>query len=236
MSRPNKSFAQRPFRHLQRFIQKDDLPVFIDLPQPKATDAKSNREPEDERQLFKKAMKDVKPIRQNKHDPIEPNHVFPFMYPGPDPEDDIIEQLHRVVHTGEGFVVAQTPEYREGRGHDIHPTTTRALHEGRFSIQAHIDLHGCTVLQAEEAFNTFMHEAIRGGKRAVLVVHGRGLSSPAKPVLKSKVHQWLSRGPWRKWVMAYTSARACDGGTGATYVLLRQSSLSRRWLKKRARQ
>jgi len=75
----------------------------------------------------------------------------------------------------------------------------------------------------------FLKEALSSGKRAVLIVHGRGLSSPEEPVLKTKVKEWLTSGRWRKWVMAFTSARACDGATGATYVLLRQRPATRRY-------
>jgi DNA-nicking Smr family endonuclease len=69
----------------------------------------------------------------------------------------------------------------------------------------------------------------------ILIIHGRGLSSPADPVLKTKVIQWLSTGPWRKWVMAYASARLCDGGAGATYVLLRNRPATKRMKKKKRR-
>jgi DNA-nicking Smr family endonuclease len=61
-----------------------------------------------------------------------------------------------------------------------------------------------------------------------LVIHGRGLSSPADPVLKTKVAEWLCSNRWRKWVVAFTSARMCDGGSGASYILLRRRPLSRR--------
>jgi DNA-nicking Smr family endonuclease len=70
------------------------------------------------------------------------------------------------------------------------------------------------------------------GKRSVLIVHGRGLSSPSKPVLKAKVYEWLTSGQWRKWVIAFSSARSYDGGTGATYVLLRQRPLTKRFRKR----
>jgi hypothetical protein len=46
------------------------------------------------------------------------------------------------------------------------------------------------------------------------------------------VVRWLTRGPWRKWIIAYSSARSCDGGTGATYVLLRTSRPAQRALEK----
>ena len=76
------------------------------------------------------------------------------------------------------------------------------------------------VEEAKEAFEEFMKEAIINGDSCVLIVHGRGLSSKQEPVLKSKVKEWLEKGPYRKYVLAYSSARPCDGGLGATYVLL----------------
>ena len=60
-----------------------------------------------------------------------------------------------------------------------------------------------------------------------------GLSSPAEPILKSKVYRWLTTSPWHKWVIAFTSARLCDGGAGATYVLLRRKPIKKRFRKPR---
>jgi DNA-nicking Smr family endonuclease len=109
----------------------------------------------------------------------------------------------------------------------------KRLHKGEFSIQGHIDLHGLTVVSAREAFENFLEESTATGKRMVLIIHGRGLSSPAKPILKTKVIKWLTTGRWRKWVMAFTSARLCDGGAGATYVLLRKRPATKRFKKGR---
>ena len=86
--------------------------------------------------------------------------------------------------------------------------------------------------EASEVFENFLRGAVTSGKRAVLIIHGRGLSSPGEPVLKNKVNEWLTRGHWRKWVIAYASAQSYDGGTGATYVLLRHRPVSKR--KKKA--
>ena len=86
-------------------------------------------------------------------------------------------------------------------------------------------------MDARDAFLGFMETAIASGKRAVLIVHGRGLSSPVAPVLKGKVFSWLTRGSIRKWVIAFTSARSCDGGAGATYVLLRLRPVTKRYRK-----
>ena len=62
--------------------------------------------------------------------------------------------------------------------------------------------------------------------RCVRIVHGRGKNSPGGvPVLKQNLPRWLSRGPARLIVLAYTSALPRDGGAGATYVLIRRRRL-----------
>jgi DNA-nicking Smr family endonuclease len=140
--------------------------------------------------------------------------------------------LRNLVRGGEGFIISDTAEYMEGTGYGVNPDVARRLHQGDFSIQAHLDLHGLVAADAKAAFEQFLKEALLSGKTAVLVVHGRGRSSRADPVLKTKVKEWLTTGHWRKWVIAFTSARACDGGTGATYILLRQRPATKRLRKK----
>ena len=83
-------------------------------------------------------------------------------------------------------------------------------------------LHGLNLTAAKTHFDRFLERAIAAGKRAVLVVHGRGRCSPGPPVLKQNLTRWLVSGRWKRWVIAFTSARSHDGGTGATYVLLRR--------------
>jgi DNA-nicking Smr family endonuclease len=183
--------------------------------------------PKSEEELFKEAMEGVKPIsRENR---VE--RVFQTELPegSRDSEDiEILKKLKNLVRYGEGFNISDTPEYVEGTGYHVHPSVAKRLHQGDFSIQAYVDLHGLYVEDAKEVFENFLKWATMTGKRGVLIVHGRGLSSPSEPVLKKKVIEWLTQGTWRKWVVAYSSARRCDGGAGATYVLLRRRPLSKR--------
>jgi len=188
--------------------------------------------PASENELFLDAMIDVKPI--SREDLIE--HITttrPTAGPNHDPESETLLKLNNLVKFGKGFVVADTPEYIEGTGYNVHPEIPKRLHRGDFSIQAHIDLHGLGVEDARDVFDKFFKDSITTGKRAVLIVHGRGLSSPDKPVLKTKVIEWLTCGHWRKWVIAFSSAKPCDGGAGATYVLLRHRPMTKRYRKGR---
>jgi DNA-nicking Smr family endonuclease len=187
---------------------------------------------EDEQQLFEDAMSGVKPItRDNCREKNLANKVS--NEPRSDSDAEIIAKLSDLIENGEGFVVADTPEYIEGTGYEAHPAMAKRLHQGDFAVEAHIDLHGFSVSNAKGAFEEFMSEAVRRGRRVVLIIHGRGLCSPRGPVIKEKVEEWLTRGNWRKWLLAYTSARACEGGTGATYVLLRRRPATKRLRKKR---
>ncbi len=189
--------------------------------------------PQLEEKLFAEAMEGVHPIKKDK----VVGQRAPFRLPEPsrNKEDaEVLEKLTNLLRYGSGFNVSDTPEYIEGTGYNIPSSVAKRLHQGDYSIQAHMDLHGLRADDAKEVFGEFLNWAITRGKRGVLIIHGRGLSSPSEPILKNKVREWLTRGPWRKWVVAYSSARKCDGGAGATYVLLRQRPVSKRLKLKRA--
>ncbi|MBW2100359.1 MAG: Smr/MutS family protein [Deltaproteobacteria bacterium] len=222
----NSSEMFRPFENLKALIETKSFST-RNYPLDSVEDKKDALpDAESEQQIFFKAMEDVKPILSKNI--IERNSRVRI--PGKnkkDPEDEIVLKLDDLVKYGKGFVVSQTPEYMEGRGYNVSPEVPRLLHRGEFSIQAHIDLHGFDVLKAKDAMDSFLKDALVTGKIVVLVVHGRGLSSPGEPVLKTKVFEWLTCGFWRKWVIAFTSARLCDGGTGGTYVLLRDRPIKK---------
>src|SRR4030043_624554 len=183
--------------------------------------------PESDEELFKKEMEGVKPIAKRRC--IEKITKVELLEGFREKDEaETLKRLERLIHYGTGFNVADTPEYIEGTGYHVHPEIARRLHRGDFSIQAYVDLHGFLVDDAKEIIDKFLKGAVTTGKTGVLIVHGRGLSSPSEPVLKKKVVEWLTRGPWRKWVAAFCSASICDGGAGATYVLLRPRPVSKR--------
>jgi DNA-nicking Smr family endonuclease len=102
---------------------------------------------------------------------------------------------------------------------DIGPDVVRKLRRGGWVIQAQIDLHGLRRDQARDRLAEFLHESARQGLRCVRVVHGKGNGSPGRePVLKHRVHSWLVQ---KSAVIAFTQARAAEGGSGALVVLLR---------------
>jgi DNA-nicking Smr family endonuclease len=95
----------------------------------------------------------------------------------------------------------------------------RRLRRGLFPIEDELDLHGLNQAAARDNLAEFIAANRRAGHRCVRIIHGKGYRSGARgPILKIAVNSWLRR---HSDVMAFTSARTIDGGTGAVYVLLR---------------
>ena len=95
----------------------------------------------------------------------------------------------------------------------------RRLRRGLCPIDSELDLHGLSQSMARDRLADFIVRARESGCRCVRIIHGKGYRSGGRgPVLKTAVNLWLRR---HLDVIAFTSARAIDGGTGALYVLLR---------------
>lgn len=95
----------------------------------------------------------------------------------------------------------------------------RKLHKGQYNVSAVLDLHGKTVEKARIALDAFLFNCLHQNVRVVLIIHGKG--NPSKmPKLKNQLNQWLRQ---TSLVLAFCSASMKDGGSGAVYVLLKNS-------------
>lgn len=179
---------------------------------------------DDDELSFEAAMAGVVPL-----DGAERGRVDEPAPAGPDAPRPVSEEAEALavladLVSGVGsFDIADTDEYIEGRVKGLDPRVVRRLRTGDFAYQAHLDLHHLTADEARPAVERFLIGAYRKGHRCVLIIHGRGLNSKDQiPVLKERLKTWLGRGALARHVLAFTTARACDGGAGALYVLLRR--------------
>ena len=217
----------RPFEDLKTLLDNRSIAPKDEAVERVPDAPETERSSGDDRALFEAAMADVKKMPHNTCADLESQKIT--VSPAHKSEEsEVLLQLEELVKSGKGFVVADTDEYVEGTGYNVNRTIVKRLHSGQYAIQAHIDLHGQSVESARILFDQFFKESIATHKRMILIIHGSGLSSPADPVV-----QWLTTGPWRKWVMAFASARLCDGGAGATYVLLRRHPATKRFKRKK---
>jgi len=97
---------------------------------------------------------------------------------------------------------------------------------GRDQIDARIDLHGMTQLQAHAALLRFLSRAQRDDARIALIVTGKGSSgrdaASERGVLKRQVPMWLALPEFRSLVVGFEDAHLGHGGEGALYVRLRR--------------
>jgi DNA-nicking Smr family endonuclease len=106
---------------------------------------------------------------------------------------------------------------RPGVQHGVY----RKLKQGKYPMDARLDLHRMTVEVARDEVFQFIRDALAYDLRNVLIVPGRGShSNSVEAILKSYVNKWL---PEFEEVQAFCSALPMHGGTGAVYVMLKKS-------------
>lgn len=177
----------------------------------------SDDQPDDDISMFRKAMRQVRPLKQRART------APPVRRPKPVPrqreldEREVMDNLLSdwsnadEVESGEELLFA-----RPGLQH----TSLRRLRRGQFSVSAELDLHGLTAAEARIALTDFLRSCRQSHQSCVRIIHGKGFGSRHQiPVLKNKVNGWLRQ---RDEVLAFCSARPVDGGTGAVYVLLKK--------------
>ena len=174
--------------------------------------------PTDEQEaLFAKAMKGVDPISAKGRDIAKKVTA--------DAKAAVNHQtaLDMFLNGAYEFVIANTDEYCEGYVAGTDTVIVNKLRAGGYSPEAHIDLHGKNAEQAHSALVWFIKNAYQRNIRTALIITGKGKNSPdGVAVLRFQVQEWLTKEPFKRVVVAFCSAKASDGGTGAMYVLLRK--------------
>ena len=173
---------------------------------------------ERERNLFARSVGAVTPLPK-KTSSTPPTRPKPL----PEPRQRTLDEASVLVEAlSDDFDVESlldTDAALSFRRRGVGPEVTRKLRRGVWAIQAQLDLHGLRRDEARTRLSEFFREAAHQGLRCVRVIHGKGNGSPGRePVLKGKVRNWLVQ---KNEVMAFTQARASEGGQGALLVLLK---------------
>jgi DNA-nicking Smr family endonuclease len=182
----------------------------------------ASAEPEDV-QAFRRAVADVKPLgvvpradHKNKPKPRARRRAA-----ASDAQD--LDASMPLIAVAEDGSPASSPVAGEAvlgfqRG-GVRIQVMRKLRRGLIPAQDELDLHGMNQSAARDRLADFIAASRNAGHRCVRIIHGKGYRSGARgAVLKTAVDLWLRR---HGDVLAFASAKAIDGGTGALYVLLR---------------
>jgi DNA-nicking Smr family endonuclease len=172
------------------------------------------REPDDA-ELFRRAMRDVQPLKPAARVPPARRRVRPRARFARAERAAVLQESLGI---GLDLMEVQPGDELLFRRAGVPETVLRRLRRGLIRVESEIDLHGMTVAEATARLNGFLREARTRQCHCVRVIHGKGLRSGNRgPVLKNTVNALLRRSAP---VLAFASARPVDGGTGATLVLL----------------
>jgi DNA-nicking Smr family endonuclease len=165
----------------------------------------------DDKKIWQEAIQDVVPIKSSHKANIKPPQKVLKKVNTP------TEKISTTIHLYDNDI--DQPEYmffaRAGLQHRVQ----HQLRTGKIKSEATLDLHGLTVEESRIAVSEFLTKTHARGFRTIKIIHGKGQTRG--PVLRNKVYQWL---PQCVFVLAFCSAIASDGGTGAVYILLRHKS------------
>ena len=177
--------------------------------------------------LFEAEMADVVPLKRDPRERLQrdgdagdaPARRLAAVGEPPGPRNALVDE--GVEPLDAWYVLAFK---RPGIQHGVY----KKLRQGRYEIDARLDLHRLTVKQARTDVHGFILEVMSYGLRTVLILHGKGQRKSEQEktaVLKGYVNRWLQD---LDDVQAFHSAQPVHGGTGAVYVLLRKSVQKKR--------
>ena len=183
-----------------------------------------NDEDEDEAEVFRRAMQDVRPlklVRRAESNARPPLAGARARFARAERAAVLTESL---LAPGP-FIEVQPGEELLYRRPGVPETVLRRLRRGSYRVEAELDLHGLTGTEGAAQLAQFLQHARGRGLQCVRIIHGKGLRSGNRgPVLKNTVNTLLRRADP---VLAFASARPAAGGTGATLVLLQRAASPR---------
>jgi len=179
---------------------------------------------ESDEDLFQGAMKGVVPLNDGRKKIVKsPARREEFPDRQQSQEERERQYLSTLVKDASAWDISFSDEYMVGAVPGVGPRIMKRLKRGEFSVQDYIDLHGLKKKEAEDVVREFIIKSYQRGLRCVLIVHGRGLGSvDHQPAIKRELPVWFKRGMLKRIVLAFVTARPCDGGAGALYVLLKK--------------
>ena len=190
----------------------------------KAAREQRERIAREEANVFRGAIKDVKPIPESDRY-VPPMAAIPvrgvIAKPRTVEEDNaavLRESLSDQFDVDGLLEDDPTLSYsRDGVGPDV----VRKLRKRHWPVQDELDLHGMNREIARDQVGDFLRRAMKRGLRCVRIIHGKGYGSAGgEPVLRSIVHSWLVQ---KDEVVAFCVANKGDGGHGALIVLLKSA-------------
>lgn len=142
-----------------------------------------------------------------------------------DKKQCIIQAPLRVQENQQRSTIIKKEKRVVTQAHKIHffdHVAHRKISQGRYPLEARLDLHGYMQEEAYFFLKKFLQSSQQSGLRYVLVITGKGRSIGSDGALYRFVPYWLSTPAFQYYVHAFEQAARQHGGKGALYVWLRR--------------
>ena len=178
---------------------------------------------EDDREVWSKVAKTAIPLR----DPVMFKDIIddPIHVPPPRP----IKPLTRIGGARPEPKVTIQQNCEPAAAPKMDRKNFDRLRRGKLRPEARLDLHGMIAVEAQTELTHFLLHSYGTGKRLVLVITGKGKSTPddgimpvRQGVLRQSLPNWLTVPGLRPVVLDAVPAHARHGGGGAFYIYLRR--------------
>ena len=185
---------------------------------------------EDERKLWRVAMKDARPLNPAKAAPLSDMPTAEPSSPASPPKPALAAP--------EPLPVPVRPRPTEPPPlTGLDRRLSQRLARGQMEVEATLDLHGHSQERAYTVLLDFLARARSRGLRCVLIITGKGASPYARHtlhgasfyevperqgVLRGAVPRWLNEAAFRLHASGFQPAHPKHGGGGAFYVWLRR--------------
>ena len=165
--------------------------------------------------LFRQEVGDVVPLktppRSDSKAPRKPGRK-------PVPEDFSSTITPSCLPTAHGRTHIDAEDGSSHRKNGVQKRVLQKLKRGQFPPGDELDMHHMVTETARTALYEFIADAQKHALECVRIIHGKGLRSEHGPRLKLMTRQFLRDHPQ---VLAFTSCKPADGGSGAVDVLLK---------------
>ena len=101
----------------------------------------------------------------------------------------------------------------------LDPKTKKEINNKKFVIDAMIDLHGKTEVQAYEVIKSFIKNSYLEELKNIIIITGKGVNNQGK--LKLKTPFWLRNEEFSKFIVGFETMPNNKGGEGALFVKLK---------------
>ena len=111
---------------------------------------------------------------------------------------------------------------------DIEKNKLRRIKNGKITIEGTLDLHGFSLIEAQNELKLFVGDSLRQKKKLLLIITGKGANSRPNIygktlTIKREIKNWLSDSFYSDKVQYISKALDRHGGEGAYYFFLKKS-------------